>query len=74
MYHFLIIFSCCRLFFVLGAISIKSWYFIFVLGAIRRVKVDFSDLFLGYIALLAIAVIGSQIFEHFLIRKNKEEI
>ncbi len=63
-----------KLSFALGAISITSWYFIFVLGAIRRVKVEFSDLFLGYILLLCVAIIGSQLFEHFLIKKNKQEI
>lgn len=63
-----------KLSFALGAISISSWYFVFVLGALRRIKVEFLDLFLGYVLLLLGAVICSQIFEHFFIKKNNTTV
>jgi len=62
-----------KLSFALGAISITSWYFVFVLGGLRKITVDFSHLFLGYVALLAVAVIGSQIFEHLIVNKGTEK-
>ncbi|MBP6879973.1 MAG: vitamin K epoxide reductase family protein [Candidatus Pacebacteria bacterium] len=46
-----------------GAISITSWYFIFVLGALRRVAVPFVPLLVGYILLLLVAIIISQFVE-----------
>ncbi len=58
--------------FALGAISITSWYFVFVLGALRGVTLHFDVLFLIYAVLLGGAIIGSQIFEyHFKITHEK---
>jgi uncharacterized membrane protein len=48
--------------FALGAISIVSWYFIFVLGALRGMAFDFKGLLTLYGALILVAVVGSQIF------------
>jgi uncharacterized membrane protein len=58
--------------FALGAISITSWYFIFVLGALRGVTFHFDILFLIYAVLLGGAILGSQVFEyHFKITHEK---
>ncbi len=48
--------------FALGAISIVSWYFIFILGALRGMTFDFMGLLTLYGSLILVAVAGSQIF------------
>ena len=45
----------------------------FVLGALRKINTTFIEVFGIYLALLSVAVIGSQIFDHFFIRHNHEE-
>lgn len=62
-----------KLAFALGAISITSWYYVFVLGALRKINTTFAEVFGIYLIFLAIAIIGSQIFDHFFIRRNHEE-
>ncbi len=59
--------------FALGAISITSWYFIFVLGALRGVIVPFLPLLFGYIGLLALAILGSQVFDYVFSRQKQDE-
>lgn len=51
-----------RLSFALGAISITSWYFIFILGALRGVMGTLPLFFGIYLLALLSAVLGSQIF------------
>jgi len=59
-----------RLAFALGAISLTSWYFVFVLGSLRGVTFSFVPLISIYVVLLVVAITGSQIFGHVL-RKKK---
>ncbi len=59
--------------FALGAISITSWYFIFVLGALRGAVIPFLPLFLGYIGLLALAILGSQVFDYVFSHQKHDE-
>lgn len=61
-----------KLSFALGAISITSWYFIFILGALRGMTISFIPLVLGYIGLLVLAVIGSQLFDYFFVHHKTE--
>ena len=61
-----------KLSFALGAISITSWYFIFILGALRGMIIPFIPLVLGYIGLLILSVIGSQLFDYFFVHHKIE--
>lgn len=61
-----------KLAFALGGISITSWYFIFVLGALRGVTLPYMPLVCFYAFLLVCAVIGSQIFDYYFSRKKPE--
>lgn len=61
-----------RLAFALGAISITSWYFIFILGALRGITISFLPLFVGYFTILLLAVLGSQFFDYFFVRHKFE--
>ena len=45
--------------FIFGAISIVSWYFVFVLGALRGKTFDYWNLILIYVSLLLFAIILS---------------
>ena len=58
-----------KLAFALGAISSTSWYSAFILGAIRQPPLSFSQLLGVYLALVAVAVIGSQIMERVFAKK-----
>ncbi len=46
-----------------GAISISSWYFIFILGGLRGVTFPVVYGLIGYAIILTLAIIGSFIFE-----------
>lgn len=59
-----------RLAFALGGVSIVSWYSAFVLGSIRSIETTLGIGLIGYFALVACAVIGSQIYEALITRKN----
>ncbi len=59
-----------KLSFALGAISLSSWYFIFVLGALRGVVIPYIPLVASYGGILIVAVVGSQIFDRYFIRKK----
>ncbi len=52
-----------KLAFVLGAISITSWYSAFILGTLRSVPLPLSSLFLLYLLLIFIAILISHIVE-----------
>lgn len=52
-----------KLSFALGAISITSWYTIFVLGNLKSIPVDFRAALGLYILLLCFAVTMSQLFD-----------
>jgi uncharacterized membrane protein len=57
--------------FALGAISITSWYFAFVLGSLRSVPIGFAPLLFAYLAVVAAAVFGSQLFERSFARRHE---
>lgn len=61
-----------KLSFASGAVSIVSWYCVFILGSIRSIPVSFRVGLLVYIALVACAVAMSQIYDKRLIQKGKE--
>ncbi len=48
---------------IAGAVSISSWYFIFILGALRGISFPFSYGILAYGVILAFAIFGSLVFE-----------
>ncbi len=58
-----------RFAFAFGAISISSWYFIFILGALRKFTLNFQQFILIYISILIIAIVGSQIFNYLMSKK-----
>ena len=62
-----------KLAFALGAISITSWYSAFILGTLRQLPFSFLELLGVYVALVIIAVAGSQIMERVLARQNFED-
>jgi uncharacterized membrane protein len=59
--------------FASGGVSIVTWYTIFILGSIRSIPVDFQTGLLVYLALLVLAVMGSQAYDNYLIRKKSKE-
>lgn len=59
-----------RLAFAGGAISISSWYFVFILGALRKISISFPSLLFIYIAIVVFAIIGSQMFLYVLSQKK----
>ena len=58
-----------KLAFTLGAISSTSWYSAFILGALRQLPFSFLELLGIYVALVIIAVAGSQIMERMVAKK-----
>lgn len=59
-----------KLAFAFGAVSIVSWYTVFILGSLRTVSLSFAAIFGIYLGLIILAVAGSQYFDH-LISKRK---
>lgn len=59
-----------KLAFASGAFSILTWYSVFILGSIRQWPFTFWQIFGGYLILLLVAVIGSQIFDRLLSKKK----
>ena len=59
---------------VCGAISISSWYFIFVLGALRGITFHVKYGLLVYGIILIMAIIGSLIFENGAWKKLQKRI
>lgn len=52
-----------RLAFALGGISFTSWYLAFFLGSLRKISLDFNMALWGYLTILVLVIIGSQIME-----------
>ena len=57
--------------FVAGAVSITSWYFIFILGALRGKTFDFEGLLTLYTILLVLAIAGGLLFGPRMLGKTK---
>lgn len=58
-----------RIAFALGAISISSWYMIFILGSVRSIPLPVSSLLPLYCVVLVVAVIVSQVVDR-IVAKN----
>jgi uncharacterized membrane protein len=56
--------------FACGAISATTWYFVFVLGALRGITFPFLPVFGVYAALLVVGISGSQIAEYLISKKQ----
>ncbi len=66
--------SLHRIAFASGGVSIVSWYFIFILGALRQFSLNLTEFLLIYAALLFLALAGSMLFErYFTVFHKKEE-
>jgi len=63
-----------KLSFALGAISISSWYVIFILGSLKSIPVSIGTGISLYILLLIVAIAGSQAFDRYMIYKRKKEL
>jgi len=63
-----------RLAFALGAISISSWYIVFILGSLKSIPVSVGVGVALYFAILFLAVIGSQLFDKYMVIKRKKEL
>ncbi len=63
-----------KLAFASGAISFVSWYFVFIMGALRQINISFSVLMGLYVGFLIFAIIGSQVFEYFFVRQKVKEV
>lgn len=59
-----------RIAFASGAVSMISWFVVFILGSIRSIPVSFPHGLLYYLALLTIAILGSQLFAMRLTKKR----
>ncbi len=62
-----------RLSYALGAISITSWYLIFILGSLRSIPIKFGPALIIYICILIGAVTMSQIMDRRMVRQYKKE-
>lgn len=62
-----------RLSYALGAISITSWYLIFILGNLKSIPLRFSSALAIYILVLCGAVIMSQIMDRRMVGQYKKE-
>ena len=60
-----------RLAFVLGPVSIVSWYSAFVLGMLDRSPIDFGPLLAIYLMLLMIGIGAGQLVHEHLVKKSK---
>jgi uncharacterized membrane protein len=60
-----------RLAFAFGAVSIVSWLSTFILGSVRSIPLSISAILGIYLGMVLIAVIGSQLFDWKLQKKNK---
>jgi uncharacterized membrane protein len=67
------ILSFRRLAFALGGVSVTSWYFVFLLGAMRGAILSFGLLITIYFSLLFCAMIGGLIFEYLVTHKKLPE-
>lgn len=63
-----------KLSFALGAISISSWYLVFILGSLKKIPVTPRMGIILYFTLLLVAVFGSQLFDRYMVEKRKKEL
>ncbi|MDQ5883129.1 MAG: hypothetical protein QG654_40 [Patescibacteria group bacterium] len=63
-----------KLAFALGAISISSWYVIFILGSLKSIPVSVGTGISLYVLLLVLAIVGSQAFDRYMIYKRKNDL
>lgn len=63
-----------KLSFASGAISISSWYIVFLLGSLRSIPLTFEAGLLIYVGLVVTAVTLSQVYEKHLVKKRKTYI
>lgn len=59
-----------KLVFATGGISIVSWYTVFILGSLRSIPLPFLTLVLIYAGLLALVLLGTQVFEYLISRRK----
>jgi uncharacterized membrane protein len=59
-----------RLAFACGAISITTWYFVFILGALRGITFPFLPTIAVYLAFFTFAILGSQLAEYLVSKKQ----
>lgn len=59
-----------KLSFACGAISITTWYFAFILGALRGMTFPFVPLIATYIGIVLVAVLVSQVAEYLISKKR----
>jgi hypothetical protein len=62
-----------KLSFALGAISITSWYLVFILGLLSTIPLPFGKAFTLYILFLCFAIVISQIFEQHIVRNFEKQ-
>lgn len=59
-----------RVAFALGAISLISWYAVFILGSVRSIPLGLIEGFCIYAGIVAMAIIGSQVMERIFTRRG----
>jgi hypothetical protein len=59
-----------KLAFACGAISISSWYIVFLLGSIRSIPLSFRSGLVLYVGVVILAIIGSQVYDKMLFKKR----
>ena len=52
-----------RMAFVLGPISIISWYSAFILGSLRSIPISYSQAMLGYLLVVAVGIVAGLLLE-----------
>lgn len=57
-----------------GSVSIISWYVVFILGSVKSVPLSFCQVLLVYAFLVAIGLIGSQLYEKNIVKKASKEL
>ena len=60
--------------FATGAISISSWYIVFILGSLRSIPLSFQTGITIYIGLVLFAVLMSQVYRKKLAKQNPYEV
>lgn len=58
--------------FASGAVSISSWYIVFLLGSLRSIPLTFKSGLLVYVGVVILAISFSQYYEGTLVKKHKE--
>lgn len=63
-----------KLAFATGAISISSWYIVFILGSLRSIPLSFQTGLTVYLSIVVFAVLMSQIYRKKLAKQNPYEV